>query len=802
MFKLLALRVLKDCEDYIKKCLESGKYYYFCMDYRLDDPKNVYRGSRYTNPLHETFFSPNQKLPFDTSKPVKLKPTISLNAIVGKNGDGKSTIVELIIRLVNNYIANQPREEDSKVPELLYVEGVDAELYFQLDDAIYRLYVNKHKETGVYEIADISSLKSNPEKLSVSRYSRRPQIDVCKTIYTLVSNYSHYAYNIHDFHNEWKYDGRDIQREDVQYDVFWLSRIFHKNDGYITPLSIHPYRNGGNIDVNREAQLSKQRLLYLYVKSSDEPNAFRNLLDKKAVGVRLTPTKDNKLLERSIKTYFLLHKQDDRSLEWAIKPLSELLAPANMLRHKSEISNDEERELYSKLDDAKTYFKEVQYVYDRILGGKDFPEPLQKIYVNFITHITKTLDESYEVSAQGRKRFLYRDIPSSISRYNGMIRKALTGLRKMDRARDLVPSIPDIYGNASYAGYNMSQLARLYTIFKIALRYEVNPKILYEPFESLTNREKAQLYCIYKTINIFETYPQYKELLQPKGKEWGAEVCFEYSQKEEKALFNQLFRDIEDESHITKKLVQTQNYIEKQNDLFNEPDLQIDYKPKDPASKIKDISCTAHYYGKVDPFHLIPPIFDYDFVLKDGNSYMEYETLSSGEKQLLNNIGAIIYHLQNIDSADSRYPSVNLILEEIELYFHPEFQRLLIHTIIEQIYGIRWRHIENINMTFVTHSPFVLSDIPKCNVLFLNDGEPDYRMQENTFGANIHSLLKNGFFLPNLPMGEFAYQKINDLFRRLNEHQYDKSDEAQITQEISLIGEPYLREQLYRLLKI
>ena len=96
----------------------------------------------------------------------------------------------------------------------------------------------------------------------------------------------------------------------------------------------------------------------------------------------------------------------------------------------------------------------------------------------------------------------------------------------------------------------------------------------------------------------------------------------------------------------------------------------------------------------------------------------------------------------------------------------------------------------------------MLSDIPKCNVLFLKDGRPNYSMQENTFGANIHSLIKNGFFLPNIPMGAFAFKKINELFRQLNSADHDHSEEsiARIKQEIALVGEPYLREQLYRLL--
>ena len=187
----------------------------------------------------------------------------------------------------------------------------------------------------------------------------------------------------------------------------------------------------------------------------------------------------------------------------------------------------------------------------------------------------------------------------------------------------------------------------------------------------------------------------------------------------------------------------------------------------------------------------------------DGHVLTGMNVLSSGEKQLLNNIGAIIYHLQNIDSVTSRaYSSVNLILEEIELYFHPEYQRLFIQRLIQQIHGASLSTIKYVNIMFVTHSPFVLSDIPKSNVLFLKDGKPDYTMQENTFGANIHSILKNGFFLPNLPMGEFAYQKINELFRQLNSDDYDHNEDniRRIRQEIALIGEPYLREQLYRLL--
>jgi hypothetical protein len=95
----------------------------------------------------------------------------------------------------------------------------------------------------------------------------------------------------------------------------------------------------------------------------------------------------------------------------------------------------------------------------------------------------------------------------------------------------------------------------------------------------------------------------------------------------------------------------------------------------------------------------------------------------------------------------------------------------------------------------------VLSDIPKSNVLFLKSGIPNYEMQMNTFGANIHSLLKNGFFLPGLPMGEFAHKKIDNLFGEVNSANkkvVEKYDE--LLADIMQIGEPVLRSELLSLL--
>ena len=122
--------------------------------------------------------------------------------------------------------------------------------------------------------------------------------------------------------------------------------------------------------------------------------------------------------------------------------------------------------------------------------------------------------------------------------------------------------------------------------------------------------------------------------------------------------------------------------------------------------------------------------------------------------------------------------------------------------LLDKIRARGFNNLKRINIMFVTHSPFILSDIPLSNVLFLKEGKPCMEMKENTFGSNIHGLLRNGFFMPSLPVGEFAHEKINELFRRLNSYELDPRSREQsewFYSSIMRVGEPYLREQLMKL---
>ncbi len=150
----------------------------------------------------------------------------------------------------------------------------------------------------------------------------------------------------------------------------------------------------------------------------------------------------------------------------------------------------------------------------------------------------------------------------------------------------------------------------------------------------------------------------------------------------------------------------------------------------------------------------------------------------------------VLYHIKNIQSikpdADRvPYHHINLIFDEAELYFHPEYQRYLVRRIIDMLHWchIDRRRIRSINIILATHSPYVLSDVFAEKSLYLKEGS-FVKVKEQSFGANYYNMLKDSFFFDESPMGEIATERIQEW---INNRDYGKA---------CYVGDPIIRKYL------
>jgi len=548
-FRLIAIKPLAGCNKKYLKTLKEDEYYIFDKAYKIKD----------------------DIIEVDTDKDISLFDTkdikININAIAGKNGTGKSTIIELLFAIIHNIALDKEILKDSKK-----IKNLDVELIYE-NNYIYKIILQDDKfECYVYNRQD-NIYKQEDEHTNLFKIE--------ELFYTIAVNYSQHSLNSIN-------TGK------------WIHSLFHKNDAYQTPIVIEPYRKDGNIDINKQESLIKQRLL------------------------------------------------------------ANLLA----LEDKDDIKNSPRQltEFYKAIS--------LKITFDDIGFQNKYAEIRAK-YLNDINDESKLI---------------------------------------------------------------------FYSTFNINIENIIHPM-----------KQYVQDYIFSKLIKISFTYPHYE------GKFSRSERQF----IDPEVYFNALKQD---NSHITYKLKQVVNFL-KYSDLQYENGDVLDIETC--SNKIEKIKQQNN--DEIINRYLPPSLFDIDIILENNISF---NTLSSGEKQKIYSVNSILYHLNNINSVENslvQYKNINIVLDEIELYFHPELQRNYLSHLHKTITKTNSNNILGLNILFVTHSPFILSDIPDNKILFLEKDSKDIQSKTiasnkkiKTFGANIHELLINGFFMEN-SIGEFALKEIKNI---------------------------------------
>ena len=573
---------------------------------------------------------------------------ISLCAVVGRNGAGKSTIVELLVRTINNLAASLLGEgyNFSAAEHLHFIDNVFADLCFQIGNVVYILtshgrhfkltlykaradHYFRYSPFKTYNVLDQRCIEDSYIPLKKHREGRR----ILKSLfYTMVCNYSLYGFNFRDFLSEATPAARlqalRIKANDGQLteDSIWLKGIFHKNDGYQTPIVLHPMREDGRLNVVKENALAKERLsALLFYKDSAGNYPLRTINgDLHVVALHICPTQNRKFSQE------------------------------NML---------DVLDISTRQNVSKNY----------------------------------------------------------------------------DHVRDLVLSYWDE-------------------------KYDILKKGVGKAY-----KDDALNYIVYKTLKIVKNYKKYKPIFNLLSKD-------HFLYEELRAKLEPLAQDY---SHITKKLFQTINYLTTSmyadaNNYYNLDMLEHDMDANGMRVRFK---------GKdtiIKQNLLPPPIFDVDLILtknEDGNGIIPFNSISSGERQIAYTISNLMYHLVNVDSEWNdnyrkdkdhleviKYRYMNVIFDEVELYFHPEMQRQFTNIMMKTLKSVRFTNMRGINIMMVTHSPFVLSDIPDSNVLCLGEGD---NMVTKTLGGNIMEMLSSSFFMNN-SIGDAIKEEISEIVTLYN----------------------------------
>ena len=196
-------------------------------------------------------------------------------------------------------------------------------------------------------------------------------------------------------------------------------------------------------------------------------------------------------------------------------------------------------------------------------------------------------------------------------------------------------------------------------------------------------------------------------------------------------------------------------------------------------------------------FYITSRFFDISYAQS-----LEFGTiLSSGEQELLNFLSrlydAIVLRPNKFSHIQRPY---FLLLDEAEIGFHPDWQRRYMNLIITFLDALRFinNDIPQFQIVISSHSPILLSDIPKCCTNYIkrdiNGFARNVKSEKDikeTFAANIFDLYRMSFFMNDGLIGEFAKNKITVLSERI-----DNGETIGIVNEIKMIGDNRIREFL------
>lgn len=171
--------------------------------------------------------------------------------------------------------------------------------------------------------------------------------------------------------------------------------------------------------------------------------------------------------------------------------------------------------------------------------------------------------------------------------------------------------------------------------------------------------------------------------------------------------------------------------------------------------------------------------------------------------------GAILGQFSEFFEALKHIKNKNVLvtIDEGELYMHPEWQRKYVYSLFNFFDYFGKKLKVNFQIIVTSHSPFLVSDIPKYNLVYMKKREAGMTEvipslnQKATLGGNIFQLFQSGFYMKEF-IGEFATNIINEAIYFLNGKESSFNTLQEVEAFTKLIGEDLIRIELQRFIEI
>lgn len=743
-FKLIAIRPLKGTSLELLKGLKENCIYQFYNEYTFEVGDDIeIKSIGYTPTVPLNLYGDN----------------ISISAIVGQNGSGKSSLLELFYYAT--LFCNKKHLDANSIKELKSEVNMEIVL-LKNDETIQIIKISKEDIKSKFYLSEVDN-QVKVYKKAEKKTLNSEEFD----FYTNVLNYSIYGLNSNL--------------------TPWIDLIFYKNDGYQLPIVINPFKEYGNYDINKEYMLMQSRaIFYSYVlgfKQIIEHIYIHNIYFEIDIIKILNIKNSNESTFGSLQAFLNLNVSE--------QVYNEIIFDKNTINL---ISLGVINSFICDVDTVKINKNDYCNIfYNSDLNNLDFYKTLTYLYI---------FKKIYKISETYKKfkkyHFLFSNrLPFGFNFKDAAAREGIEP--NLDREKENNINRDTIYEQIMLelyldVGENEKNLSEedLYFI-----------KSSFMSFYAVAlndNISKHLSHLTYDKYNVFNNIDPIKKLVEElfNGKEFR---CYLFS------IFIQELK--EDNSHITFKLKQAINYFKL--DIFKSIKTKESRLIQNSNDCKVNISIDKKYFRNRKNIEDIPlAVFTHvlevvktkekrenkrnELIEKNELFAYPYTSLSSGEQHLINSILTIAYHNYNLLSVKDgneliKYRNINLIFDELELYLHPEYQRVYINNLIIVLRKIQQVTKQNdiyYNILMVTHSPFILSDIPTQNILKLNAGKPAPDNGINSFAANIYDLLKDEFFLKNGAIGEYVSVKIKEVLEKDVIHQEDLDF-------VNLIGDPFLK---------